>query len=252
MHRFFVNNESLCSTQVVLTGRQAHQIGKVLRMKPGDNIVVLDNTGFEYTAILTKIDRREVVGELIYKQRAQGEPRTQITLYQSLLAREKFEWVLQKCTEVGVTDFVPMVTERSIIRRPDAITPRKLTRWQDIVAEAAEQSCRGRIPQLEAPVSFADAVSGLSSFDRCLIGSPQATGRGLREILRAGRAEPVAVALLIGPEGGFTDQEIALALSYGATAIRIGKRILRTETAAVVASALILYELGEMEVECRN
>jgi len=248
MHRFFVNNESLCGTQVVLTGWQAHQICSVLRMKPGDNIVVLDNTGFEYKAILTKIDRNEVVGEVIYKQRAQGEPRTQITLYQSLLAREKFEWVLQKCTEVGVTDFVPMVTERSIIRRPDAITPRKLTRWQDIVTEAAEQSGRGRIPKLDAPVNFVDAVSRLVNFDRCLIGTLGTSCRSIKEVLQFGKTEVVDIALFVGPEGGFTDQEVALALSYGATAMRIGKRILRTETAAVVASVLILYELGEMEV----
>jgi len=246
MHRFFIAEENFQGKQVILTGKQAHQIRNVLRMRPGDHIIVLDNTGSEYTVVLTEFGRQHVLGEIIYQQPAQAEPRTQITLYQGLLAREKFEWVLQKCTEVGATRFVPTVTERSIIRRQDAITPRKLTRWRDIITEAAEQSCRGRIPQLEAPVNFPDAVSGLGDFDRCLIGSPQATGPSLREVLRAGGAEPVAVALLIGPEGGFTDQEIAVACSKGATAFSLGKRILRTETAAIIASAVILYELGEL------
>ncbi len=246
MHRFFVAEEGLRGQQVVFTGRQAHQIRNVLRMKSGDHVIVLDNTGCEYTVILTKVGRQDVVGEVVSRQQAQAEPNTQITLYQSLLAREKFEWVLQKCTEVGVASFVPIVTERSIVRRQDAITPRKLSRWKDIITEAAEQSGRDRIPQLNAPVNFADAVCRLSCFDRCLIGSPVAAGSSVREILQIGHAEPVAVALFIGPEGGFTDDEIADACSQGATAFSLGKRILRTETAAVVASAVILYELGEL------
>jgi len=246
MHRFFMLQKNFQGKQVVFTGQQAHQIRNVLRMGPGDHLIVLDNTGSEYTVALTEVGRQQVLGEIIYKRPAQAEPRTQITLYQGLLAREKFEWVLQKCTEVGVTRFVPTVTERSIVRRPDTVTAHKLSRWRRIITEAAEQSGRGRIPQLEATINFPDAVSGLGSFDRCLIGSPQATGRGLREILRAGGAEPVAIALLIGPEGGFTDKEIAVACSKGATAFSLGKRILRTETAAVVASAVILYELGEL------
>lgn len=142
---------------------------------------------------------------------------------------------------------MPMVTERSIVRRPQAITPARLARWKGIVTEAAEQSGRGRIPQLERPVKFADALAGLSAFDRRLIASPQATGPTLRGLLQGGRTAPVGIALLIGPEGGFSDEEVAAACEKGAVAMSLGKRILRTETAAVVASALILYELEELQ-----
>jgi len=249
MHRFFVPQNSLHGQKVILTSQQAHQIRNVLRMGPGDHIIVLDNIGSEYTVALTKVGQQQVIGEVIYKQPAQGEPRTQITLYQSLLAREKFEWVLQKCTEVGVTRFVPMVTERSIVRRSITVTARRLSRWRRIVTEAAEQSGRGRIPQLEAPVNFGDAVSKLEGFDFCLIGSPQAAGQNLRKLLRTDNTIPVAVALLIGPEGGFTKQEVQLAQANGAIPISLGRRILRTETAAVVTTGLILYELGEPEVQ---
>jgi len=245
MHRFFISGENLRGGQVVLTGQQAHQIRSVLRMAPGDEIIVLDNTGCEYVVAITDLARQRAAGQVIDKRLAQGEPRTQITLYQALLAREKFEWVLQKCTEVGVTRFVPMVTERSIVRRTDTITPARLARWKTIVTESAEQSGRGRIPQLECPLKFADALAGLGAFDRRLIACPQTTGPTLREILQAGRAESVAIALLIGPEGGFSDEEVAAACEKGAVAMSLGKRILRTETAAVVASALILYELEE-------
>ncbi len=247
MHRFFVSGENLGSGQVVLTGKQAHQIRSVLRMTPSDQIIVLDNTGYEYAVAITDVGRQRVAGRITDKQLAQGEPRTQITLYQALLAREKFEWVLQKCTEVGVTRFVPMVTERSIVRRPQAITLARLARWKSIVTEAAEQSGRGRIPQLERPINFADALAGLGAFDRRLIACPQAGRRTLRELLQAGRTEALAIALLIGPEGGFSDEEIAAACEKGAVAMSLGKRILRTETAAVVASAVILYELEEFQ-----
>jgi 16S rRNA (uracil1498-N3)-methyltransferase len=246
MHRFFVAEENLHGKEIVFTGRQAHQIRNVLRIKSGDHVTVLDNTGCEYTVILTKVGRQDVVGEVVSRQQARAEPHTQITLYQSLLARDKFEWVLQKCTEVGVTSFVPIVTERSIVRQPDAITSRKLSRWRDIIAEAAEQSGRGRIPQLDAPVTFVDAVCRLEDFDRCLIGTLGTTGSSVRDILRTDDAEPAAVALFIGPEGGFTDKEVQLAETNGIKPVSLGSRILRTETAAVVASAVILYELGDL------
>ncbi len=245
MHRFFVAADSLHEKKVIFTGPEVHQIRDVLRMKAGDHIIVLDNTGYEYTVSLTKVVRQEVVGEVIHKQQSEGEPKTRITLYQSLLAREKFEWVLQKCTEVGVSCFVPVVTQRSIVRRPDTITLRKMSRWRSIVTEAAEQSARGRIPTLENPVDFSDALSGLDGFDRCLIGSAQADVPELREILRASDTAPIEVAVFIGPEGGFTEKEIAIANSKGAMVFSLGKRILRTETAAIVASALILHELDQ-------
>lgn len=243
MHRFFVRNESLQAEQVVLPGQQAHQICHVLRAKPGDRIIVLDNTGYEYIVTLTDVTAQQVVGQVTDRQRSQAEPRTQITLYQSLLAREKFEWVLQKCTEVGATRFVPMVTERSIVRRADTVTPRRLSRWQRILTEAAEQSGRGIIPQIEAAAPFAHVVSGLANFDRRLIGWPQESGLSLRELLRASDTKPVTIALLIGPEGGFANEELEAAHAAGAISFNLGPRILRTETAAVVASALILHEL---------
>ena len=242
MHRFFVLQNSFHGQEVILTGRQAHQIRNVLRMKPGDRIIVLDNTGCEYTVALIKISQQQVFGKVIHKRLAQTEPRTQITLYQSLLAREKFEWVLQKCTELGVTGFVPMLTERSIVRSFNTITAHRISRWRSIITEAAEQSGRGRIPQLEGPVNFSDVVPELGSFNLCLIGLPEVTGQSLREALQAGDTKPVTIAVFIGPEGGFTDNEMQLAKTKGVSPFSLGPRILRTETAAVVTSALILHE----------
>jgi 16S rRNA (uracil1498-N3)-methyltransferase len=243
MHRFFVSADSFRDKQVILAGPQTHQIRDVLRMKPGDKIIVLDNTGYEYTVSLTKIDRQEVIGEMINKTKSEGEPNVRITLYQSILAREKFEWVLQKCTEVGVCSFVPIVTQRSIVRREESVTAKKMSRWQSIITEAAEQSGRGRIPTLENPLNFTDVISGLDNFDCSLFGSTQTDTPVLSKIIKEKDSEREKIALFIGPEGGFTEKEIADAGGRGAKAFSLGKRVLRTETAAVVASAIILYEL---------
>ena len=243
MHRFFVPSEGLHDKHVILVGSQAHQIRDVLRMKSGEKIIVLDNTDYEYTVSLTKIDRQEVIGEVIDKNKSEGEPNVRITLYQSLLAREKFEWVLQKCTEIGVCSFVPVVTQRSIVRRTESVTAKKISRWQNIITEAAEQSGRGKIPTLGEPLDFSDVLSELDNFDCSLFGSAQTDTPALREIIKAKDSEIKKIALFIGPEGGLTEEEIADARGRGAKVFSLGKRVLRTETAALVASALILYEL---------
>jgi len=152
MNRFFVSKSDLHGEQVVLGRRQAHQIRNVLRMKTGDPLIVLDNAGFEYEAALTELRKDTAVAQIIEKRPAPAEPSVRLTLYQSLLARDKFELLLQKCTEIGVARFVPVITERSIVRNTDTVTPKKLARWRRILTEAAEQSHRGRIPELDQPV----------------------------------------------------------------------------------------------------
>jgi 16S rRNA (uracil1498-N3)-methyltransferase len=168
-----------------------------------------------------------------------------IALFQSLLAREKFEWVLQKGTEVGVARFVPVQTERSIVRARQ-IDAKKLTRWRRILTEAAEQSHRGRIPELADAATWSEALSQLGAFDRTLIAATSGQTRSLKETLQLGDNVPSSIAALIGPEGGFSDDEVRQACELGAVPVGLGPRILRTETAAVVLPALIAHELGEM------
>lgn len=247
INRFFIPVSSIEGDRVRLSPEQSHQVCHVLRLKPGDTIVVLDDSGTEYDVTLTTADRKETVGQVTSKRRAPGEPTTEVTLLQSLLIREKFEWVLQKGTEVGVAQFVPMLTERGLVRTK-TIEDNKLDRWQRILTEAAEQSHRGRIPQLEPIVPFDKAVLGLRDYDRCLIAAPSDGVVTLRDALRGIARSPASVAVMIGPEGGFTEEEVALACEKGAVRVGLGPRILRTETAALVACALVLYELGEMGV----
>jgi 16S rRNA (uracil1498-N3)-methyltransferase len=242
MHRFFVNSKDIAARKVVIADSRVHQIRDVLRMKAGNEIIVLDNTGLEYHVRLTNIKPKEIVGEVIEKKRSDAEPHTKITLYQSILARDKFEFVLQKCTEIGVTQFVPVITERSIVRRAEKITEQKLSRFESIIAEAAEQSERGNIPSLRSPIELFQVVSEMGKNDMCLFGSTQ-NCQSLKNILQVCRSHPENIALFIGPEGGFSEKEIEFLVVRGVQPFSLGKRILRTETAAVAASAIILYEL---------
>jgi len=244
-NRFFVSESGFDGDLVRLSAEQAHQVCHVLRLKAGDGIVVLDNAGNEYEVEMTASSKREVIGRIAQKRRAKGEPGVQITLFQGLLAREKFEWVLQKGTEVGVSRFVPVQTERTLLRARQ-IDPKKLDRWQRIVTEAAEQSHRGRVPQIEPAITLPQTLSQLGEFDRALIAATSGQAKTLSEALAASDRPVASVAVLIGPEGGFSDEETAQACESGAVAVSLGPRILRTETAAIVAPALVLFELGEM------
>jgi 16S rRNA (uracil1498-N3)-methyltransferase len=144
-----------------------------------------------------------------------------------------------------VTHVVPVLTERSLVR-VRRMESGKLDRWRRIVAEAAEQSHRGRIPKLDQVCTFQETMVRLRDSDRCLIAAPFREAPALRDTLRGLAGTQASIALLIGPEGGFTPEEVAQACQRGAVPISLGPRVLRTETAAVVAAALVLYELGEM------
>lgn len=245
-NRFFVAESAFDGDQVTLDTEQTHQVCQVLRLKVGDRIVVLDNAGYEYDATLTQLLKREVVGRITDKRPAGGEPNVAITLFQSLLTREKFEWVLQKGTEVGVCRFVPIQTSRSIMRAKQ-IDDKRLTRWRKIVTEAAEQSHRGRIPQIDGAIDLPEAISQSSDFDLVLIATPTAESPALKQTLEPGPDKPASIALFIGPEGGFAPEEIERACRNVAKPVRLGPRIFRAETAGPVTSALILFVLGDLD-----
>ncbi|MCB9009189.1 MAG: 16S rRNA (uracil(1498)-N(3))-methyltransferase [Ardenticatenaceae bacterium] len=240
MHRFFVDPNYFSGERITLPPAIAHQIRNVLRLRVGSAILVLDNSGAEYEVLLRQVDRQQVIGEAVAKRPSPNEPTVQLTLYQALMKRDKFEWVLQKGTEIGVTQFVPLVTQRSLVQDVD-IKEGKQLRWQKIITEAAEQSRRGRIPELHPPQTLAQVLENHPARPG-LIAWEEASGLSLREAL-VGAERPSHISLFIGPEGGFAAEEVAAAQAAGIRPITLGKRILRAETAALVASALVLHEL---------
>ena len=242
MHRFFIPSEWIAPPTVHLQGQIARQIKTVLRKQIGDELVVLDNSGMEWQVKITEISKEGIAAQIVNQRPAQGESTLKITLYQGTLKGQKFEWVLQKATELGVSRFVPMICERSVVNKVDALT-KKYSRWQEIIREAAEQSRRGRLPVLEPPLTLADAVKQTQSEAMIIMPWEAASGPTLKSILTRVKASHISV--FIGPEGGFAEQEAALVHEAGGAVVKIGPRILRAETAGLAVCAAILYEMGE-------
>lgn len=241
MHRFFINPTQITGQTVTLLDDQARQIVGVLRLRVGERIGVLDNGGGLYEVVLTAVNRHRVTGEIVGKTAVATEPTTHITLYQSILKRDKFEWVLQKGTEIGISRFVPVVTERSLAQH---VKDNKYDRWQRILTEAAEQAERGIIPELAEACSFAEALTMAQTADLALIAWAREKEARLSSYLSPLKQQPTPhVALFTGPEGGFSPAEITQAQQANVRPTTLGPRILRTETAAMVAAAFVLYEM---------
>ena len=259
MHRFFISPQCIDQERVVIEGKLVHQLSNVLRLQGGDHIVVLDDTGWEYEVSLERVSRDHVTG-VICEKRPSAEPYTKITLYQALLKSSKFEFIIQKCTELGVSRFVPLTCERCIAEHPQG---NRVERWQRIIVEAAEQSKRGRIPKLEPALLFEQACRSAMGFSMLAwegVVSDRDNEKGIKtsglraalqpEIHRQGiisGEKSLSVNLFIGPEGGFSPLEVEFARGCGILPISLGNRVLRAETAGLVASSIILYEYGDMD-----
>jgi len=245
MHRFFVPPQWIDADRVFIKDKQVHQLRDVLRMKPGDRIIVLDNTGWEYEVELKRVAGGQVEGVVRGKSLAATEPGIKVTLYQALIKGDRLEFILQKCTEMGVVGFVPMLCERCV--QLEGVSERKLGRWRRIIAEAAEQSRRGKLPFLSPVLTFERACQ--SMVGPSLLAWEGETSLGLRPALSELRATGLSsVNLFIGPEGGFSPSEVEFAQGCGITPITLGPRVLRAETASLVAATAILYEYGDLDL----
>lgn len=247
MSWFFVAPAAVGEGQVRLDPEQTHHLLDVLRARPGDRFTAVC-AGVAYLAELTVTGQRQAVGRLLSADPLQQEPAVAVTLFQGLPKGDKLEWIIQKCTELGAVALVPVTTERTVARVPADKEMSRVERWQRIAREAAEQSHRGAVPQVGRPETWPAAVARARAFDLSLVlweGLAAAgAGVGLREVLAA-RPFPATVALYVGPEGGLAAAEVQQAEAAGARAIRLGPRILRTETAALAALAALLYAAGD-------
>lgn len=251
LHRFFLPPTTFeaATAELTIEGEIAHQLSRVLRMTVGSQILLLDGLGSEFLAELLEVGRvgkhENVKVRLVEKRPAPGEPRTRITLFQGLLKGEKFDYVLQKGTEVGIAAFVPTLTERCV---SDGVSPAKLERWRKIVREAAEQSRRGILPLVHEPVSLQTALQQMTAHPLALVAWEDEQSRSLGQLLQPlANHPPNKVAWLIGPEGGLSVAEVELARANQVQSVSLGPRILRAETSGPIAAALTLYTFGDME-----
>ena len=248
MHRFFVSPDSISGDAVTLSGHVARQLARVLRSRPGDRIAVLDDSGWEYLVTLERVSPDQVLGAVVDRSASRGEPNTKVTLYQGMLKADRFEFALQKGTELGVSTFVPIICARSVRRQQvKASGTNRYARWRRIITEAAEQSHRGRIPILEKPMDFFSACDKVE--DPAIIPWEQEDAVGLKTALKRWKSDNLklsSVSVFIGPEGGFTNEEIDHARARNIAPVSLGNRILRAETAGIAAVAAILHDLGEL------
>lgn len=246
MRRFFTEPENIDGNTVRIIEDASH-ITRVLRMEPGDQILVFDGTGYEYTVTLTNLDPKECYGEILDKKFSEQEPSVKVIIFQGLPKSGKMETIIQKSVELGATSFVPTATERCVVKLDQKGKKEKTKRWNKVSMEAAKQCGRGLVPQVEDAISFDEAIARLREMDLALMPYEVLGHQGecsLKNILQTTKSKEIGI--LIGPEGGFTDQEAQLAQESGVQLVGLGKRILRTETVASAMTAIIMYEMGEM------
>lgn len=253
MQRYFVSPQAIRDQQVRITGDDVKHITRVLRLQPGDEVICADGRGNSYLVRLTNLQPDAVVGDMIRKLDEKVESQVNLTLVQGLPKSDKMDLIVQKGTEMGIQRFVPIETERTIVQYDAKKETKRLERWQRIAKEAAEQSHRLVIPELQEVTSFrAWMEREARAYDLLLIAYEAEAEQGMREVLQRysvdspHRVIPRSIAVVIGPEGGLTKEEVDFALKKGARAVTLGPRILRTETAGLVAAAIILYHYGQM------
>lgn len=245
MTRFFVPAEQIRDRTICLVGSDRHHLVRVLRKKTGDEVTVLNGKGEEYIGRIAAIDSESVTISIEYENDRPAEPRLKITLVQSLPKAGKFELVLQKNTEIGVSAFWPVVTERSAVRFEQRGETAKMARWGKIIQEAAEQSGRKILPELEPIKSWNEMLACLKP-GLVLLPWEGEKEKSLKQLLEETGPGLESVTVLIGPEGGFSLAEVEEARGLGAIPVTLGPRILRTETAGLVVATVLLYHFGDL------
>ena len=237
--RFFISPGQVIDESITISGEDVRHIATVLRMKAGNELLLCDGKGTEYSVEIAKVDKSEITTGV--KARSKREVRYPlVTLGQGLPKSDKMDWIVQKATELGVATIVPLVTERTIVKIRDE--EKRVSRWKKICREAAMQSNRADIPAVGRIVSFGDFLKTQNSELPTLFLLPWEEGTvPIKGILRANPGMK-NIIVLIGPEGGFSAQEAEMAHGKGFHLVSLGPNILRTETAAIAALSMIDYE----------
>ena len=246
MHRFYVNKDQIKENIITITGADVNHIKNVLRMKSGDKIAICDGQGKDCYCIINKVCDNLVIATIEKVEDTGTELPVRITLFQGLPKSDKMELIIQKAVELGVYEIVPVMMARSVVKYNDVKKEtKKLQRWQAISESAAKQSGRGIIPAILPIMSYKDAVSYAKSMDWSVLPYENAKGiKGIRESLE-GLEGCKTGAIIIGPEGGYENSEVELAMDNNILPISLGRRILRTETASLAILSMLLLYLEE-------
>jgi 16S rRNA (uracil1498-N3)-methyltransferase len=244
MARLFVPSERLREDVIILSDADHRYLVRVLRLSTGDRVVLFDGTGDEAEAVVERVGPRALEVKIEVRRSVAKEHRPELLLIQALPKGEKFDLVVQKATELGVHRILPVLSERSIPRVDKAKAQARVTRWQKIASEAARQSGRADVPEIAPITTLATALAASPQAALKLFFWEEMRTRSLRSIFP--REPPKSIAIAVGPEGGFSNGECEAAKEAGFLPVGLGPRLLRTETAALVALAILGFAVGDL------
>lgn len=241
MYKFFVEPEQIVEDTVFITGEDVNHIVHVLRMKKGEQVLVSTSNDREYLCEITALEEEAVQLKLLDVYGSNRELPIEVTLYQALPKGDKMETVIQKMVELGAVRIVPVVTKRCVVQLDQKKAAKKVARWNAISEAAAKQSKRNKIPEVMMPMSFAEALLDAKKLEAALIPYENAEGMEQARSMVDEAAKKRSLGIFIGPEGGFTEQEIEKSQQNGVKPISLGHRILRTETAGMMLMSVIMF-----------
>lgn len=248
MYRFYIQPEQIAGEEAVILGNDVNHVRNVLRMKPGEQVVLCDGQGMDFVCEITELGRDEVRTRKISAEVSSAELPVRLVLFQGIPKKDKMELIIQKTVELGIAEIVPVAMKRCVAKLEDPKKEaKKLERWQGIAEAAAKQSGRGILPVVKPPMTFEKALAYADTLDMQLVPYEDARGMKAAKAAFTKAAGLSSAGILIGPEGGFDPSEIEKAKEHGAEILSLGKRILRTETAGLAALSVLMYE-----IECRG
>ncbi len=243
MHHFFVTPDAVSETEITITGPDVNHMKNVLRMKPGEEVLISDGEGKDYCCEITDLTEEQVIVRITDESYEGTELSCEFYLFQGLPKNDKMEMIIQKAVELGVKEVIPVATKRAVVKLDEKKAGKKIERWQAISESAAKQSRRGVIPKIQNVMSFKEALNYAKEMDMNLI--PYENFKGMTETKAAldKITDGMKVGIFIGPEGGFDEKEVELAMEYGVVPISLGRRILRTETAGMAILSVLMFRL---------
>lgn len=253
MHRFFVNPQqiNLVQKQAVIQDEDVKHISKVLRLREDDVIELCDGENKEYLCSIKSIDKNNVLLSILEERKSEKEAPVQVVLYQGIPKAAKMDLIIQKTTELGITEIVPVEMERTIVQfSNEKDKEKKVDRWQKIALEAAKQSKRGVVPKIHMPLNFENAIEHCKENQLNIMPYENEDDKGFKSIMESMSKDEkkslTRIGIWIGPEGGFDEDEVVKAVDNKIYPITLGPRILRTETAGLTTLGLVMYELGDL------
>lgn len=244
MYQFFVEPDQISEQTVLILGNDVNHIKNVLRMKPGEEISVSNGLdGIEYQCRISRLEEDRIVCDLLQVEEDDAELPARVHLYQGLPKADKMELIVQKAVELGVYEIIPVETKRCVVKLDQKKAQSKIARWQAIAEAAAKQSKRGIIPRVSPLLTYREAIKQAAAMDVKMIPYEHAEGMAATKEILSGLEPGQDIAVFIGPEGGFEEEEVSKALAEGIVPVTLGKRILRTETAGFTVMAWIMYQL---------